>query len=45
MNDQQFINAVYEIAFGVNVDKRNYSYEQVLSQLRDFADLALEEND
>jgi len=45
MDKDQFINAAYEIAFGVNVEKRNFSFEQVLEQLRGFSDLALEKKE
>mgnify|MGYP006908448333 FL=1 len=41
MWDDEFIKAVYEIAFGENAIYRGFTYEEVLDRLRDFSDKAL----
>ena len=41
MWDDQFIEAVYEIAFGENAFQRGFSQEEVLRRLRRFSDTAL----
>jgi len=46
MWDDDFIKAVYEIAFGDNAIHRGFTYEEVLDRLSDFSNKALiwEEN-
>ena len=39
--DNQFIEEVYEIAFGENAFQRGFSQEEVLRRLRRFSDTAL----
>lgn len=41
MKDEQFIELVYEIAFGDNAINRDFTKEEVLEELRKFSDLAL----
>lgn len=41
MWDDEFIKAVFEIAFGDNAFERGYSQEEVLTRLRQFSDAAL----
>ena len=41
MWDDEFIKAVFEIAFGDNAFERGYSQEEVLTRLRGFSDAAL----
>ena len=41
MWDDQFIEAVFEIAFGENAFQRGFSQEEVLRRLRQFSDTAL----
>jgi hypothetical protein len=41
MWDDNFIEAVFEIAFGENALHRGYSKEEVLRRLRQFSDDAL----
>ena len=41
MTDKEFIEAVYELAFGDNAINRNFTYEDVITQLREFSDDAL----
>ena len=36
MNDKQFIEAVYELAFGDNAINRKFSHAEVLEQLEEF---------
>ena len=43
MEDKEFIENVFEIAFGDNAINRDYSKEEVLIRLREFSDEALEE--
>lgn len=38
--DNQFIEAVFEIAFGDNAIQRDYPQEEVLTRLRQFSDAA-----
>lgn len=46
MDDKEFIENVFEIAFGDNAINKDYSKEEVLKTLRQFSDDALEvEND
>ena len=41
MKKEQFIEEVFEIAFGDNAINRDFSYEEVLQELSKFSDLAL----
>lgn len=41
MNDQKFIEEVYELAFGDNAINRDFDREEVLKELRRFSDEAL----
>ena len=41
MTDKEFIEAVYELAFGDNAINRNFTYEDVITQLREFSDDAV----
>ncbi len=41
MEKQEFIESVFELAFGDNAINRDYSYEDVLKELRIFSDEAL----
>ena len=45
MSDKEFIEEVYEIAFGDDAINRDFSYEEVLERLREFSDKALENDD
>ena len=45
MTEREFIEEVFEIAFGDNAINRDFSYEEVLGQLREFSDKALENDD
>ena len=38
MTEREFIEEVFEIAFGDDAINRDFSYEQVLERLRDFSD-------
>ena len=40
MWDDEFIAAVFEIAFGDNAIQRGYTQEEVLTRLRQFSDAA-----
>jgi len=40
MNTREFIEEVYEIAFGDDAINRDFSYEEVLEELRDNSDRA-----
>ena len=42
MNDKDFIELVFEIAFGDNAINRDFSKEEVIKELKRFSDLALE---
>lgn len=42
MDDKEFIENVFEIAFGDNAINKDYSKEEVLEKLRQFSDDALE---
>lgn len=42
MEDKEFIENVFEIAFGDNAINKDYSKEEVLIKLREFSDEALE---
>ena len=41
MNQKQFIEEVFEIAFGENAINRDFSFEEVLETLTKFSDNAL----
>jgi len=41
MQDEQFIDEVYEIAFGDNAIVRDFPKEEVLTRLKEFSDNAL----
>ena len=45
MTKDQFIEEVYEIAFGDNAINRNFSFEEVLQELLRFSDEALKWDD
>ena len=45
MNDKDFIESVFEIAFGDNAINREFSKEEVIKELKRFSDLALEYED
>ena len=45
MTDKQFIEEVYEIAFGGNAINRDFSFEEVLKELLRFSDDALKWED
>jgi len=42
MNDKEFIESVFEIAFGNNAINRDFSKEEVIKEIKRFSDLALE---
>ena len=42
MNDKDFIESVFEIAFGDNAINRDFSKDDVIKELKRFSDLALE---
>jgi len=41
MNKRQFIESVFETAFGCDAIHRDFSYDEVAKELRKFSDLAL----
>ncbi len=41
MNTEEFIELVYEIAFGDNAINRDFTHHEVLKELRRFSDEAL----
>ena len=41
MTDKQFIEAVYEIAFGEDAINRNFGHAEVIEQLEEFSDDSL----
>ena len=43
--EKEFVEDVFEIAFGDNAINRDFSYEEVLERLREFSDKALENDD
>lgn len=45
MWDDEFIAAVFEIAFGENAFERGFSHEEVLTRLRQFSDAALKQEE
>ena len=42
MNNNEFINEVYEIAFGDNAINKDYTHQEVINKIREFSDTALE---
>ena len=45
MNNTQFIEQVYEIAFGDDAINKGYSQEDVIEQLLDYSNTALQYED
>ena len=45
MNDKEFIEQIFEIAFGDNAINREFSKEEVIKELKRFSDLALKYED
>ena len=45
MNNKEFIEEVYEIAFGDNAINREFTQQDVLDQLRQFSDDSCEKYD
>ena len=45
MNDKEFIEQIFEIAFGNDAINREFSKEDVIKELKRFSDLALEYED
>ena len=45
MTEREFIEEVFEIAFGDDAINRDFSYEEVLARLLEFSDKALENED
>ena len=41
MSDSRFIEEIYEIAFGDDAINRNFSHDEVIQQIREFSDHAL----
>ncbi len=41
MNKREFIEEVFELAFGCSAFHRDFEYEEVLEKLREFSDTAL----
>ena len=41
MNQKQFIEQVFEIAYGENAINRNFTFEEVIETLMEFSDNAL----
>ena len=41
MTDSRFIEEIYEIAFGDDAINRNFSHDEVIEQIREFSDNAL----
>ena len=42
MTDSRFIEEIYEIAFGEDAINRDFSHDEVIEQIREFSDNALE---
>ena len=42
MTDSRFIEEIYELAFGEDAINRNFSHDEVIEQIREFSDHALE---
>ncbi len=45
MTDKQFIEEIYELAFGDNAINRNFTHEEVITELKKFSDDALKWED
>jgi len=45
MNKDQFIEEIYEIAFGDNAINRDFGFEEVIEKLQEFSDNALKWED
>ena len=45
MNDTEFMEEIFEIAFGDNAINKDYSKEEVLTKIREFSDIALIESE
>jgi len=43
--DSEFVEDVFELAFGDDAINKGYTYDEVLVQLREFSDKALEIDD
>jgi hypothetical protein len=43
--DREFIENVFELAFGDDAINKGYTYHEVLVKLREFSDKALENDD
>lgn len=43
MNDKEFIDNVFDIAFGEGAIDKEYTKEEVINKLIEFSDLALDE--
>ena len=41
-DDSRFIEQIYELAFGDDAINRNFSHDEVIEQIREFSDHALE---
>jgi hypothetical protein len=41
MNDKEMIESIFEVAFGDNAINKGYSRKEVISKIREFSDLAL----
>ncbi len=42
MNILEFVEAIYEIAFGDNAAHKKYNHQETVNKLREFSDKALE---
>ena len=42
MDEKQFVEEIFEIAFGDDAINKDYSFEEVVAKIREFSDLALE---
>jgi len=40
-DDDEFIDAVFELAFGDSAVSKGYTHEEVLAKIKEFSDLAL----
>ena len=41
-DDSYFIEQIYELAFGDDAINRNFSHDEVIEQIREYSDTALE---
>ena len=41
MNNKEFIEEIYEIAFGDNAMNRDFDFEEVIERIQEFSDNAL----